>query len=132
MDMQETILWVIAALLPATASMAATVSGVVKNSYDLRLSYADITATEVGNSTNVVSADADHRGRFTMELGDGNWAVALDPEELEEWGNQLLSVTPVVSHGDRVIVHAGADDFTSQPTGAAGGRIGCGVIQLTQ
>ena len=28
-----------------------------------------------------------------------------------------------------IIVHAGTDDLTSQPTGAAGGRIGCGVIQ---
>ena len=30
--------------------------------------------------------------------------------------------------GKSVIVHAGADDFVSQPTGAAGGRIACGVI----
>jgi Cu-Zn family superoxide dismutase len=29
-----------------------------------------------------------------------------------------------------VIVHAAADDFTTQPTGAAGGRIGCGVIRV--
>ncbi len=28
-----------------------------------------------------------------------------------------------------IIVHAGADDLVSQPTGAAGGRIGCGVIR---
>jgi Cu-Zn family superoxide dismutase len=28
-----------------------------------------------------------------------------------------------------VIVHADVDDFTSQPTGNAGGRIGCGVIR---
>lgn len=28
-----------------------------------------------------------------------------------------------------VIVHNGADDFTSQPSGAAGTRIGCGVIK---
>ncbi len=27
-----------------------------------------------------------------------------------------------------IIVHASADDFTTQPTGAAGGRIGCGVV----
>ncbi|MBL6445842.1 superoxide dismutase family protein [Fulvivirga sp. 29W222] len=28
-----------------------------------------------------------------------------------------------------VVIHAQADDFTSQPSGAAGKRVGCGVIQ---
>ncbi len=31
--------------------------------------------------------------------------------------------------GRGIIMHAGADDLTSQPTGAAGGRIACGEIQ---
>jgi Cu-Zn family superoxide dismutase len=29
-------------------------------------------------------------------------------------------------------VHAKADDFTPQPTGAAGARIACGVIKLAR
>lgn len=33
--------------------------------------------------------------------------------------------------GKAVIVHAQRDDFTSQPAGDAGARIGCGVIQAT-
>ena len=29
-----------------------------------------------------------------------------------------------------MIVHADADDLTSQPSGAAGARVGCGVIEI--
>ena len=34
--------------------------------------------------------------------------------------------------GKGIIVHADADDFTSQPSGNAGARIGCGVIVLAE
>ncbi|MDQ8186204.1 superoxide dismutase family protein [Pelagicoccus sp. SDUM812002] len=34
--------------------------------------------------------------------------------------------------GKAVIIHAGADDFESQPSGAAGPRIACGVIEWVQ
>ena len=30
--------------------------------------------------------------------------------------------------GSAILVHGGADDFTSQPSGDSGPRIGCGVI----
>jgi Cu-Zn family superoxide dismutase len=34
--------------------------------------------------------------------------------------------------GHAVIVHANADDLTSQPSGNAGPRVGCGVIELDE
>lgn len=36
---------------------------------------------------------------------------------------------PSSVRGHAIIVHEKADDFMTQPTGAAGGRIGCGVIE---
>ena len=31
--------------------------------------------------------------------------------------------------GKAVVVHGGADDYTSQPSGDAGNRVACGVIR---
>lgn len=40
----------------------------------------------------------------------------------------LTGTNSIVGHS--VIVHGGRDDLTSQPTGNAGGRVACGVIEL--
>ena len=65
-----------------------------------------------GDIGNLV-ADAKGKAKLTVEshlwtLGDGNASDVL---------------------GHSVIVHAKEDDFTTQPTGNAGGRVACGVIQ---
>lgn len=41
-----------------------------------------------------------------------------------------ISLEEILGRG--IIIHAGEDDLTSQPTGAAGGRIACGVIGIAQ
>ncbi|MDE0184685.1 MAG: superoxide dismutase family protein [Candidatus Poribacteria bacterium] len=69
-----------------------------------------------------------------FHLGDiGNMTVGDDGTgkiELttDKWEMGTGSIRDIVGKG--IIVHADADDFTSQPSGAAGARIGCGAIAL--
>jgi Cu-Zn family superoxide dismutase len=55
------------------------------------------------------------------EKGDGHH-VLLMPDLTVQAG-------PASVRGRALIVHASVDDLVTQPTGNAGGRIGCGVIQ---
>lgn len=65
----------------------------------------------------VFEAGADGKG--TLTLTTDLWTIGGAPE------------TDVV--GKAVIIHAKTDDFATQPTGNAGGRIGCGVVRsITQ
>lgn len=75
-------------------------------------------------------------GEGEFHLGDiGNITVGEDGTgsislTTDLWEIGTGSDVDVVGKG--IIVHAGADDFTSQPSGAAGSRIGCGVIVLAE
>jgi len=57
-------------------------------------------------------------GDLTVEVL--NAAVTLDKGK----PNSLLD-----SDGSALVIHAGTDDYKSDPTGDAGGRIACGVVQ---
>ena len=66
---------------------------------------------DIGNFT----ADAD--GNATVEFSTDEWCIGCDDDTKN-----------IV--GKAVIVHQGVDDFTSQPSGAAGARVSCtGIIQ---
>lgn len=64
---------------------------------------------DMGNLT------VDAAGSGTLTLTNAAWEVGTG--------------TPMDVIGKAVIIHAMPDDFATQPTGNAGGRIGCGVIQ---
>jgi Cu-Zn family superoxide dismutase len=62
-------------------------------------------------------------GNLTVDAAGSGTATLTNPE----W--EIGTGTPMDVMGKAVIVHAMPDDLMMQPTGNAGGRIGCGVIR---
>lgn len=60
--------------------------------------------------------DVDANGVGTVEFSTDEWCIGCNNPQKD-----IL--------GKAIIVHDGTDDFTSQPSGAAGTRVGCGVIK---
>lgn len=87
-------------------------------------------ATSAGahfNPTNEPHASPDAEKRHVGDLGN----ITADKDghaTLERLDKVLTFEGPNSIMGKSVIVHEKEDDFTTQPTGNAGGRIGCGVI----
>ncbi|MEN3322749.1 superoxide dismutase family protein [Mariniflexile soesokkakense] len=64
---------------------------------------------DIGNFT------ADENGDASISISTNEWCIGCDDETKN-----------IIGKG--IIVHAGVDDFTTQPTGDAGGRVSCGGI----
>jgi Cu-Zn family superoxide dismutase len=99
--------------------------------------FGDCTAadgTSAGGHFN--PAGAPHAGpdAGTRHVGDlGN--LSADTQGMASYDRVDRTVTLDGPHsviGRGVIVHAGADDLASQPTGNAGGRVACGVIGVAK
>jgi len=61
------------------------------------------------------NVEADEQGNATLTMKTDEWCIGCGDEKKD-----IL--------GKAIIVHQGTDDFTTQPTGAAGGRVSCGGI----
>lgn len=70
---------------------------------------ASFHSGDIGN----ISLDANGHG--SMELETDLWSLGGDAK------------TNILNRS--IIIHSGVDDYTTQPTGNAGERIGCGVIK---
>jgi len=67
-------------------------------------------------------------------VGDmGNITADKDGKAHFEWVDSLMSFEGLHNIiGKSVIVHGGEDDLTSQPSGNAGPRVACGVIEVNR
>ncbi|TLP80230.1 superoxide dismutase family protein [Maribacter sp. ACAM166] len=74
-------------------------------------------ATEGYHKGDIGNFTADAEGNATVEFSTDEWCIGCDDEN-----KNIL--------GKGVIVHQGVDDYTSQPSGAAGARVSCaGIIE---
>lgn len=101
--------------------------------------YGDCSApdgTSAGGHWNPTNVAHGKWGVGEFHLGDiGNMTVEDDGTGSIELTTDLWEIgtgSDIDVVGKSIIVHADADDFISQPSGAAGARIGCGVITLTE
>jgi len=72
-------------------------------------------ASEGYHKGDIGNFEADANGNGTITFATDQWCIGCgDPNK------DII--------GKAVIVHEGTDDFTTQPTGAAGGRVSCGAL----
>jgi Cu-Zn family superoxide dismutase len=74
--------------------------------------WGDADGYHKGDIGNVVAEDD---GTATLSMQTDEWCIGCDDET-----KNII--------GKSIIVHQGVDDFTTQPTGDAGGRVSCGGI----
>lgn len=76
-------------------------------------------------------AGPDDPDRHIGDMGNIT-ADASGKAHLELVDSKLSFSGPYSILGRAIIIHAGEDDLTSQPTGNAGGRVACGTIGLAK
>ena len=123
-----------------TVTMTAIISGLAEGKHAIHLhETGDCTAadgTSAGGHWNPTSqphgkwgsAEGFHKGdigNFNVDA-NGNGTVNLTTDE---WCIGCGDANKDILNKS-VIIHDGVDDFTSQPSGAAGTRVGCGVISM--
>lgn len=72
--------------------------------------------SDVFHMGDIGNLEADENGNATLTFTTDKWCLGCEDE--------MKNIV-----GKAIIIHETADDFTTQPTGNAGGRIGCVVIE---
>ena len=90
-------------------------------------------ASSAGGHFNPTGAEHGAPDDAVRHVGDlGNIEAGADGMASYDRTDSVITLSGANSIvGKAVVVHAGADDFETQPTGDAGGRLACGVIEAT-
>ncbi|MBC2845808.1 superoxide dismutase family protein [Winogradskyella flava] len=119
-------------------SMTANITALSEGEHAIHIhEKADCTSPDGKSSGGHWNPTAQPHGKWGAETGYhkgdiGNFKVGEDGQGIvtittDEWcigcGDDTKDIL-----GKAIIVHQGSDDFTSQPSGAAGSRISCGGI----
>ena len=124
--------------VPGGIQVVAVVEGLTPGEHGFHIhQYGDCTALDAKSAGGHFNPENKPHGAPTdtaRHVGDlGNLVADSSGTAHYEWTDTLISFTG--SHsiiGRAVIVHAGADDLKSQPTGNAGARVACGVIGIAK
>lgn len=70
------------------------------------------------HSGDIGNIQLDNNGKATLSVTTDRWNITEG------------DVNSIIGRG--IIVHGGTDDYTTQPTGNSGPRVGCGVIEASK
>ena len=118
--------------------IVANVKGLTPGKHGFHIhQYGDCSApdgTSAGGHFNPEGVDHGGPDANVRHVGDlGNLEAGDDGTANLEYTDNMVRLTGehgIIGRG--IIVHAGEDDLTSQPTGAAGARVACGVIGIDE
>lgn len=116
-------------------SVSAELTGLEEGNHGFHIhQYGDCTAvngTSAGGHFNPTGNEHSSPEAVNRHMGDmGNITADANGEASLNYTDGTITIDQIIGRG--IIVHAGEDDLTSQPSGAAGSRIACGVIGVAQ
>jgi superoxide dismutase, Cu-Zn family len=123
---------------PGGVTVKASLKGLAAGNHGFHVhEFGDCTAPDGASAGGHFNPKGTPHGAPTdaaHHAGDlGNVQAAADGTATLEWKDPAMKLDgPDGVIGHAVIVHASADDMKTQPTGNAGGRVGCGVIGVAK
>lgn len=82
-----------------------------------------------GNEHGFFSEDGPHAGDMPNQTVEANGIMQTDVLNTRVTLERGAEGTLFDDDGSAFVIHAGADDYVSQPAGAAGSRIACAVVE---